>query len=403
MNYINTFKIALTAIRRNKVRAFLTMLGIIIGVASVIAMLAMGEGSKLYIQNQMSGLGTNLVMIMPGADSHGPVRSSGSTKLEMSDMEAIAKSKYVAALSPQVQSSAQVVYGNNNWSTSIYGVTQEYLAIKNLVIGSGRIFTEKELRALEKVCILGQKVATELFPQGEDPLGKTIRVKNTPFKVIGVLQDKGAASMGQDQNDVIIAPYTTVQRRLLSIDYIQGINLSVTDEKNSEAAVEEFIQILRREHKIGEGDEDDFNVMSQSEMISTVSTVIDALKYLLGAIAGISLLVGGIGIMNIMLVSVTERTREIGLRMSVGGRSNDILMQFLIEAAVLSVIGGIIGIIIGYLLASVAGSLLGVGALVRLYSVVLSFSVCVGIGLFFGWYPARKAANLNPIDAIRYE
>lgn len=379
------------------------MLGIIIGVASVIAMLAMGEGSKIYIQNQMSGLGTNLVMIMPGADSHGPVRSSGSTKLEMSDMEAIAKSKYVAAISPQVQSSAQVVYGNNNWSTSIYGVTQEYLPIKNLVIGSGRIFTEKELRALEKVCILGQKVATELFPQGEDPLGKTIRVKNTPFKVIGVLQDKGAASMGQDQNDVIIAPYTTVQRRLLSIDYIQGINLSVTDEKKSEAAVEEFIQILRREHKIGEGDEDDFNVMSQSEMISTVSTVIDALKYLLGAIAGISLLVGGIGIMNIMLVSVTERTREIGLRMSVGGRSNDILMQFLIEAAVLSVIGGIIGIIIGYLLASVAGSLLGVGALVRLYSVVLSFSVCVGIGLFFGWYPARKAANLNPIDAIRYE
>jgi putative ABC transport system permease protein len=318
-------------------------------------------------------------------------------------MEAIAKSQYVAALSPQVQSSAQVVYGNNNWSTSIYGVTQEYLQIKNLVIGSGRIFTEKELRALEKVCILGQKVATELFPQGEDPLGKTIRVKNTPFKVIGVLQDKGAASMGQDQNDVIIAPYTTVQRRLLSIDYIQGINLSVTDEKESEAAVAEFAQILRREHKIKEGDEDDFNVMSQSEMISTVSTVIDALKYLLGAIAGISLLVGGIGIMNIMLVSVTERTREIGLRMSVGGRSNDILMQFLIEAAVLSVIGGIIGIIIGYLLALVAGSLLGVGALVRLYSVVLSFSVCVGIGLFFGWYPARKAANLNPIDAIRYE
>jgi len=403
MNYINTFKIALTAIRRNKVRAFLTMLGIIIGVASVIAMLAMGEGSKLYIQNQMTGLGTNLVMIMPGADSHGPVRSSGSTKLELSDMEAIAKSKYVAALSPQVQSSAQVVYGNNNWSTSIYGVTQEYLQIKNLVIGSGRVFTEKELRALEKVCILGQKVATELFPQGEDPLGKTIRVKNTPFKVIGVLQDKGAASMGQDQNDVIIAPYTTVQRRLLSIDYIQGINLSVTDEKKSEAAVEEFVQILRREHKIKEGDEDDFNVMSQSEMISTVSTVIDALKYLLGAIAGISLLVGGIGIMNIMLVSVTERTREIGLRMSVGGRGHDILMQFLIEAAVLSVIGGIIGIIIGYLLASVAGSLLGVGALVRLYSVVLSFSVCVGIGLFFGWYPARKAANLNPIDAIRYE
>ena len=403
MNYINTFKIALTAIRRNKVRAFLTMLGIIIGVASVIAMLAMGEGSKLYIQNQMSGLGTNLVMIMPGADTRGPVRSSGSSKLEMSDMEAIAKSQYVAALSPQVQYSAQVVYGNNNWSTSIYGVTQEYLQIKNLVIGSGRIFTEKELRALEKVCILGQKVATELFPQGEDPLGKTIRVKNTPFKVIGVLQDKGAASMGQDQNDVIIAPYTTVQRRLLSIDYIQGINLSVTDEKKSEAAVAEFAQILRREHKIKEGDEDDFNVMSQSEMISTVSTVIDALKYLLGAIAGISLLVGGIGIMNIMLVSVTERTREIGLRMSVGGRSNDILMQFLIEAAVLSVIGGIIGIIIGYLLAFVAGSLLGVGALVRLYSVVLSFSVCVGIGLFFGWYPARKAANLNPIDAIRYE
>jgi len=403
MNYLNTFKIALTAIRRNKLRAFLTMLGIIIGVASVIAMLAMGEGSKSYIKNQMSGLGTNLVMIMPGAESHGPVRSSGTSKIEMSDLEAIARNQYVAAISPLVQSSAQVVYGNNNWSTSIYGVTQEYLPIKNLVIGSGRVFTEKELHALEKVCIIGQKVATELFTQGEDPLGKTIRVKNTPFKVIGVLQDKGAASMGQDQNDVIIAPYTTVQRRLLSIDYIQGINLSVTDDKDSEVAVAEFKQILRREHSIKEGDDDDFNIMSQSEMISTVSTVIDALKFLLGAIAGISLLVGGIGIMNIMFVSVTERTREIGLRMSVGGRGNDILLQFLIEAAVLSVFGGIIGIIIGYLLATVAGGMLGVDALVRPYSVVLSFSVCVGIGLFFGWYPARKAANLNPIDAIRYE
>ena len=403
MNYTNTLKIALTAIRRNKLRAFLTMLGIIIGVASVIAMLAMGEGSKSYIKNQMSGLGTNLVMIMPGADSHGPVRSSGTTKLEMSDLDAIASSKYVAAISPLVQSNAQVVYGNNNWSTTIYGVTKEYLPIKNLVIGSGRGFTEKELRALEKVCILGQKVATELFPQGEDPLGKSIRVKNTPFTVIGVLEDKGAATMGQDQNDVIIAPFTTVQRRLLSIDYMQGINLSVTDDKDSEAAVEDFTRIMRKEHKIKEGDEDDFSVMSQSEMISTVSTVLDALKYLLGAIAGISLLVGGIGIMNIMFVSVTERTREIGLRMSVGGRGHDILMQFLIEAAVLSVLGGIIGIIIGYLLATVAGSLLGVDALVRLYSVVLSFSVCVGIGLFFGWYPARKAANLNPIDAIRYE
>jgi putative ABC transport system permease protein len=403
MNYLNTFKIALTAIRRNKLRAFLTMLGIIIGVASVIAMLAMGEGSKSYIKNQMSGLGTNLVMIMPGAEAHGPVRSSGTSKLEMSDLEAIARNQYVAAISPLVQSSAQVVYGNNNWSTSIYGVTQEYLPIKNLVIGSGRVFTVKELHALEKVCIIGQKVATELFPQGEDPLGKTIRVKNTPFKVIGILQDKGTASMGQDQNDVIIAPYTTVQRRLLSIDYIQGINLSVTDDKDSEAAVAEIKQILRREHKIKEGDDDDFNIMSQSEMISTVSTVIDAIKYLLGAIAGISLLVGGIGIMNIMLVSVTERTREIGLRMSVGGRGNDILLQFLIEAAVLSVLGGIIGIIIGYLLATFAGNMLGVEALVRPYSVVLSFSVCVGIGLFFGWYPARKAANLNPIDAIRYE
>ena len=403
MNYTNTFKIALTAIKRSKFRAFLTMLGIIIGVASVIAMLAMGEGSKSYIQNQMSGLGTNLVMIMPGAQQSGPVRSSGSSKLEMSDMEAIAKSQYVAAISPQVQSSAQVIYGNNNWSTSIYGANQDYLSIRNLVVGSGRVFTDKEVRALDKVCIIGQTVVEELFTQGEDPLGKTIRVKNIPFKVIGVLEDKGAATMGQDQNDIIIAPYTTVQRRLLSIDYIQGIYLSVTDENDSEAAIADFEETLRREHKIKAGDDDDFNVMSQSEMISTVSTVIDAIKYLLGAIAGISLFVGGIGIMNIMFVSVTERTREIGLRMSVGGRGFDILMQFLIEAAVLSVLGGIIGIIIGYLLATLAGSLLGVDAVVQLYSVVLSFSVCVGIGLFFGWYPARKAANLNPIDAIRYE
>ena len=404
MNYTNTFKIALTAIKRSKFRAFLTMLGIIIGVASVIAMLAMGEGSKSYIQNQMSGLGTNLVMIMPGAQQNGPVRSSGSSRLEMSDMEAIkARSPYVAAISPQVQSSAQVIYGNNNWSTSMYGANQEYLSIRNLVIGSGRVFTDKEVRALDKVCIIGQTVVEELFTQGEDPLGKTIRVKNIPFKVIGVLEDKGAASMGQDQNDIIIAPYTTVQRRLLSIDYIQGIYLSVTDENDSEAAIASIEDILRKEHKIKAGDDDDFNVMSQSEMISTVSTVIDAIKYLLGAIAGISLFVGGIGIMNIMFVSVTERTREIGLRMAVGGRGFDILMQFLIEAAVLSVLGGIIGIIIGYGLATLAGSILGVDAVVQLYSVVLAFSVCVGIGLFFGWYPARKAANLNPIDAIRYE
>ncbi len=404
MNYTNTFKIALTAIKRSKFRAFLTMLGIIIGVASVIAMLAMGEGSKSYIQNQMSGLGTNLVMIMPGAQQTGPVRSSGSSRLEMSDMEAIkTRSPYVAAISPQVQSSAQVIYGNNNWSTSMYGANQEYLSIRNLVIGSGRVFTDREIRALDKVCIIGQTVVEELFTQGEDPLGKTIRVKNIPFKVIGVLEDKGAATMGQDQNDIIIAPYTTVQRRLLSIDYIQGIYLSVTDENDSEAAIASIEDILRKEHKIKEGDDDDFNVMSQSEMISTVSTVIDAIKYLLGAIAGISLFVGGIGIMNIMFVSVTERTREIGLRMAVGGRGYDILMQFLIEAAVLSVLGGIIGIIIGYLLATLAGSILGVDAVVQLYSVVLAFSVCVGIGLFFGWYPARKAANLNPIDAIRYE
>ncbi len=403
MNYSNTFKIALTAIRRNKFRAFLTMLGIIIGVASVIAMLAMGEGSKNLIQGEMEGLGTNLVMIMPGAEQNGPVRSSGSSRLEMSDLEAIQKSSYVAAISPQVTSSAQIVYGNNNWSSSIYGVNNDYLSIRNYEIGSGRTFTDREIRSLDKVCIIGQTVVEEIFGDDVEPLGKTIRIGTTPFKVIGVLEDKGGSAMGQDQNDMVIAPYTTVQRRLLAIDYIQGIYLSVYNENESEAAIADFEEILRKEHKIKAGEDDDFSVMSQSEMISTMTTVIDALKYLLGAIAGISLLVGGIGIMNIMFVSVTERTREIGLRMSVGGRGYDILMQFLIEAAVLSVLGGIIGILIGYSLATVAGNILGVEAVVQLYSVVLSFSVCVGIGLFFGWYPARKAANLNPIEAIRYE
>jgi len=406
MNYSNLFRIAIRALVRNKLRAFLTMLGIIIGVASVIAMLAIGEGSKQKMRKQISSMGTNMVMVMPNFQRRGGVSlgASSSMALKYSDVTALQnEATDVSMVSPEVRASGQVIYSNQNTQTTIYGVSEEYLSIRKLEILSGRVFNANEIKSMAKVCILGQTVVENLFGAAADPVGMSIRIKNLPFLIIGVLKDKGESGMGQDQDDLILAPYTTVQRRLAAIDYINGIYASATSEEKSPKAIAEVEEILRRTHKLKETADNDFRVMSQSELLATITSITDIMTYLLGAIAGISLLVGGIGIMNIMFVSVTERTREIGLRMSIGGRGKDIMKQFLAESIILSILGGVMGVVFGYLLARLAGSLMSTQAIVKTQSVVLAFIVCFVIGVFFGWYPARKAANLNPIDALRYE
>lgn len=406
MNISNLFKIAINALRRNKFRAFLTMLGIIIGVASVIAMLAIGEGSKRSIQQQMSSMGTNLIQVMPASQERGGVQlgNSNAESLTLKDIIAIEKScPDVVAVSPELRASGQVVYGNENWPTSIFGINDQYLNIKKYDLSSGRMFTESEIKTMGKVCLVGQTVVEKLFGKDANPVGQNIRFNKVPMKIIGVLAAKGENSFGRDQDDIIMAPYTTVQKRILAIDYIQGISMSAASEQKADVAITEVENALRKSHQLTGNDNDDFRVFSQSELVSTFSSISNVLTALLGAIAGISLLVGGIGIMNIMYVSVTERTREIGLRMSIGGRGIDILMQFLIESVLLSVIGGILGIILGYLASNLVGSIMGWPVYVMSSSVILSFLVCSAIGIFFGWYPARKAAGLNPIDALRYE
>ena len=406
MNYTNLTKIAVNALKRNKFRSILTMLGIIIGVGSVIGMLSIGQGSKKSIQDQISEMGSNMVFVMPGSQQRGGVMmgNSNAKTLTLSDVEKLKKeSQYLSAISPQVSTSGQVVNGNKNWPTSCTGVNAEYLSIRKYELEDGRIFTEKEIESLAKVCVVGQTVVENLFDKGVDPVGQTLRFSGIPMKIIGVLKEKGENGMGQDQDDLILAPYTSVQRRILAITHIQSISASAVSEDKSDEAITEIETILRREHKLKTGETNDFQVRSQAEMIQTFSSVSDMLTMLLGAIAGISLLVGGIGIMNIMFVSVTERTKEIGLRMSVGGRGIDILMQFLIEAVLLSIIGGVIGILFGLGISYVATSLLNFPMIIMTNAIVISFLVCSAIGIFFGWYPAKKAANLNPIDAIRHE
>ena len=406
MNYSNLFRIAIRALVRNKLRAFLTMLGIIIGVASVIAMLAIGEGSKQRMRKEISSMGTNMVMVVPNMVRIDGVTlgNQNSMALKYSDVVTIRnEAANITMVSPEVRANGQVIYGNQNTQTTIYGVSGEYLSIRKLEVQSGRSFNENEIKGMSKVCILGQTVVENLFGAGVDPVGLSIRIKKLPFVIIGTLKEKGESGMGQDQDDLILAPYTTVQRRLIAIDYINGIYASAISEEKSAAAIAEVDEVLRRTHKLKETQESDFRVMSQSEILETLSSISDIMTYLLGAIAGISLLVGGIGIMNIMFVSVTERTREIGLRMSIGGRSRDIMKQFLAESIILSILGGILGIVFGYLLSKLAGSLMSSEAIIKTQSVVLAFIVCFVIGVFFGWYPARKASNLNPIDALRYE
>ncbi len=402
----NLFKVAMNALRRNKMRSFLTMLGIIIGVASVITMLAIGQGSKKSIEDQISSMGSNMLFVMPGTMRMGGVQqgSASSQRLTVADMNAIKTGcDAIIAVSPEVRSSGQAVYGSSNWPTTIYGGNEEYLQIRSWSIVSGRNITDSEAKGSAKVCLIGRTVADELFGEGIDPTGETLRFKNIPFKIIGVLKEKGQNSFGQDQDDVLIAPYTTVQKRILAQTHIQSIQMSARSAEESALAQEQVAEVLRQTHKLRENEDNDFEIRSQEELATTMTSVTDILTILLGAIAGISLLVGGIGIMNIMYVSVTERTREIGLRMSLGGRGADILMQFLIESILLSVFGGLIGILLGLVASRVVAALTSWPITVMMGSVILSFVVCTAIGVFFGWYPARKASDLDPIEALRYE
>ncbi len=411
MNYANLFKIALKAIAANKMRSFLTALGIIIGVASVITMLAIGQGSKKSIQANIAEMGSNMIMIHPGADMRGGVRQDASSMetMKITDYTTLKdECNYIKAISPTVTSSGQWIYGNNNTPSTIYGVNQDYLEIRQLSVSDGEIFTDADIKSSAKVCILGQTVVDNLFPDGSDPIGKVVRFNSIPFRVIGVLKKKGYNSMGMDQDDLALAPYTTVMKRILAQTYLGEITCSAITEGVTDKAIEEITQILRRTHKLKEATDttpgdDDFNIRSQEELSSMMNSTTDMLTVLLGCVAGISLIVGGIGIMNIMYVSVTERTREIGLRMSVGARGIDILNQFLIEAIMLSVTGGIIGVLIGVGASYAVNAFAHWPIFIQPWSIIMSFAVCTFTGVFFGWYPAKKAAKLDPIEAIRYE
>ena len=412
MNYSNLLKIALKAIGANKMRSFLTALGIIIGVASVITMLAIGQGSKNSIQANIAEMGSNLIMISPGADMRGGVRQDASSMetLKMTDYEAIKdECDYIKGISPTVTSSGQWIYGNNNTPSSIYGVNQDYMDIRQLAIEDGELFTDADIKAASKVCVLGQTVVDNLFGSGTDPIGKVVRFGAIPFRVIGVLKKKGYNSMGMDQDDLVLAPYTTVMKRILAQTYLGGITCSAITEGVTEKATDQITQILRRNHKLKdatettEADDDDFNIRSQEELASMMNSTTSMLTILLGCVAGISLIVGGIGIMNIMYVSVTERTREIGLRMSVGARGIDILNQFLIEAILLSVTGGLIGVLLGVGASYAVNIIAHWPIAIQPWTIIMSFAVCTFTGVFFGWYPAKKAAKLDPIEAIRYE
>jgi len=406
MNFVNLLKIALRALANNKMRALLTMLGIIIGVASVITMLAIGQGSKKSIQEQIAEMGSNMIMIHPGADMRGGVRQDPSAMqtLKLDDYRAIKSScPHVAAVSASVSSSGQFIFGANNYPGSVSGVSVDYLTIRQLKIESGDMFGEADIESNAKVCVIGKTIADNLFTNGEDPVGQVIRFNKTPFRIVGTLESKGYNSMGHDQDAIVLAPYSTVMKRLLAQTYLQGINCSATTEAETDAAIDEITTVLRSNHKLRDGDDDDFTIRSQQELSSMMTSTTDLMTVLLACVAGISLVVGGIGIMNIMYVSVTERTREIGLRMSVGARGRDILAQFLIEAVLISVTGGLIGVFVGVGASFAVKMLAGWPIYVQVWSILISFAVCTATGIFFGWYPAKKAANLDPIEAIRYE
>lgn len=406
MKLINLIKIALAAIKRNKMRSFLTMLGIIIGVAAVIAMLAIGQGSNASIRETISSMGTNLINVMPASQNRSGVNQgrAASPTLEVDDATYIENnSTLIEAVSPEMDGSGQIVYGSNNWPTSVYSGNEDYPFIKKYEIETGRMYTSKEIKSAAKVCLVGQTIIENIFSEGEDPIGKTIRFNNIPFKIIGTLKEKGDNTFGQDQDDMILAPYTTVMKRLYRQTYLRAIVISAKSEDLISETSAEITELLRLSHKLNENEDDDFEIRTQEELISNFGSISEMMLVLLGSIAAISLVVGGIGIMNIMYVSVTERTREIGLRMAIGGKGKDILRQFLLEAMLLSVFGGIIGVGLGILASNLVENIMSWPVLITSNSIVLSFLFCTFIGVFFGWYPARKASALNPIEALRHE
>lgn len=406
MKLVTLIKIALKALGNNKMRCFLTMLGVIIGVGAVITMLAIGEGSKRSIQSQISEMGSNMIMIMPGAEQRGGVRQSSDDMqtLRPSDYEAIVdQATTVAHITPSVSSSGQWVNGNNNYPSQAQGVNTQFLDIRQRKVVQGEMFTEADVKTAAKVCVLGKTLVDNLFPDGTDPIGKVVRFGSIPLTVVGVLDEKGYNTMGMDQDDLALVPYTTVMKRMLAIDYLQGIQASAIDEEHTEVTIAEISDILRTSHKLKDDQDDNFTIRSMKELSEMISSTSTMMTMLLAAVAGISLLVGGIGIMNIMIVSVTERTREIGLRMSIGATGRDIMTQFLIESIMISVTGGVLGIIFGASATWLISIAAGWPVMINPASVVLSFVVCTVIGIVFGFYPAAKASRLDPIEAIRYE
>jgi putative ABC transport system permease protein len=399
-----TVGIALSAIGRNKLRSALTMLGVIIGVGSVIAMIALSSGARASIDEQIQSMGTNLVYVSAGSYGRGGVRggAGSTTTLTLEDAHAVAELPGVAAVSPGVRGREQVIAGNQNWSTTIEGGSQDYISIRNWVVAAGANFGAREVATADKVCLLGETVARTLFPDG-DPVGQIIRVRNLPFRVLGVLAPKGQTSWGDDQDDFVLAPYTTVQKKLLGVTHITRISVSAVSSDRVEDTAVQVTHLLRQRHRSPGPDEDDFSVRTVEEMTSERVQVANTMTTLLMSVASVSLLVGGIGIMNIMLVSVSERTREIGLRMAVGARTRDILRQFLSEALALSVVGGVIGILLGVGVSQTLIGSLGWPMVVTTQAVLLAFGFASAVGIVFGYYPARKAALLDPIEALRYE
>lgn len=406
MTIYNVAKIAYRSLLRNKMRALLTMLGIIIGIASVIAMVSIGQSSTYNIKSEIAATGSNMIFIMPEAKTEaGARRSYADTKsLKLEDITALKKqSKYLNAISPYIASAGQFIYGNNNYPSSISGIDTDYFKICNLELESGTIFNTFDVASSAKVCIIGKTIVNKLFPNDPSPIGKTIRFNKIPLRVIGVMKEKGQEGMGQSQDDMVFVPYTTIQSRIMAIEHVQMIYASIANEKETQVAVTELEEILRRQHKIISSSSDDFTIRTQAEMLAMVNKVTSMLTALLAAIGSISLLVGGIGIMNIMYVTVTERTKEIGLRMAIGAQNRNILFQFLSESIILCFMGGIVGIVLGLCIAYGVTHFLQWPFILSMSSIFISFIVCGSVGIFFGWYPAKKASELDPITALRYE
>ena len=405
MNFTNTFRLALRALARNKMRSALTMLGIIIGVGAVIAVVSIGQGAQYMVQQGIQAMGTNVVFIAAGSGRPGGIRVGygGVKTLTIDDMKAILREiPLIKEAAPSVNSRRQVIYGNQNWSTSVTGTTPNFFEIRNWSIQAGSVFSDEEVDLAANVCVIGTTVAKNLFLD-ENPVGKTMRIGNLPFRVDGVLESKGQNVIGQDQDDAIYAPYTTVQRKISGITWVQFINASAISPVASVAAVNPITSLLRERHRIRPGDDDDFFVRTQSEVANLMNQTQSVMTLLLGGIASVSLLVGGIGIMNIMLVSVTERTREIGVRMAVGATERDVQRQFLVEAVTLSMMGGAIGIFFGLVGSALISNFLSWPTLVSIKAIVTAAIFSAAVGIFFGYYPARKAARLDPIEALRYE